>query len=269
MRIRYLYGYPVIAVLGYKNSGKTTLISLLVNSLRARGFKVGVIKHIADKYFTIDTPGTDTWKFKRCGSNVVGYVANSGEAGLYGDFGDLDMLLRFFLELGCGVVFLEGFSRWVRDRNDVAKIVCVRDFSEVSELTKGVVNVIAVCSPYISGNGVAKLPEQFDEVLTRVLKYIELQHKVREVLTQLPGLNCGKCGLQCCGEFALAVVRGLRKLEECKARGGSLAKVIVRDREIALNKFVSKLLHDIVLAILRNLKDVEVTGSECVEVTVR
>lgn len=258
----------MIAVLGYKNSGKTTLISLLVNSLQRRGVKVGVIKHIADKYFTIDTPGTDTWKFRGCGSSVVGYVADSGEAGLYGDLGDLGMLLRFFLELGCEVVFLEGFSRWVRDRGDVAKIVCVRGYSEVSELTEGVVNVIAVCSPYVSGDGIVKLPEQFNEVLTRVLKYVELQRKVREVLTQLPGLDCGKCGLRCCGEFALAVVRGLRKLEECRARGGSLSRVTVRGREVALNRFVSKLLHDIVLAILKNLKGVEVTGAEHIEVIV-
>ena len=35
----------VIAVCGCKNSGKTTLISRIVNKLSYEGFKVAVIKH--------------------------------------------------------------------------------------------------------------------------------------------------------------------------------------------------------------------------------
>ena len=50
-----------IAVIGWKNSGKTTLVSRLVANLRKKKFKVGVVKH-AHHSFDIDHPNTDSYK---------------------------------------------------------------------------------------------------------------------------------------------------------------------------------------------------------------
>ena len=46
--------------------------------------------------------------------------------------------------------------------------------------------------------------------------------KLREIVSLLPGKNCGKCGYENCGEFAVALVEGKAKPAECRK---SLSKV--------------------------------------------
>lgn len=61
---------PVVyAISGYKNSGKTTLMTRLIRELTHRGFLVATIKHDGHD-FTPDVPGTDSFRH--------------GEAGAYG-----------------------------------------------------------------------------------------------------------------------------------------------------------------------------------------
>ncbi len=57
----------VFAVSGYKNSGKTTLITALIPELVRRGYKVAVIKHDGHD-FESDVPGTDSYRFQKSGA---------------------------------------------------------------------------------------------------------------------------------------------------------------------------------------------------------
>jgi molybdopterin-guanine dinucleotide biosynthesis protein B len=54
---------PLFGVVGWKNSGKTTLMANLVRELSRRGFAVSVIKH-AHERFDIDHPGRDSFKLR-------------------------------------------------------------------------------------------------------------------------------------------------------------------------------------------------------------
>ena len=65
-----------IAVIGWKNSGKTTLVSRLVAHLRKKKFKVGVVKH-AHHSFDIDHPNTDRYKIREAGSYKTTIVLRS------------------------------------------------------------------------------------------------------------------------------------------------------------------------------------------------
>jgi len=58
----------IISVLGYKKTGKTTLVERLVKALKKHG-TVGTIKHLHDH--SLHTPNTDTWKHARAGADVV------------------------------------------------------------------------------------------------------------------------------------------------------------------------------------------------------
>jgi len=58
----------IFAVCGKKNTGKTTLITKMVQSLKTKGLRVGIIKHDGHD-FTIDHAGTDTSKFRAAGSD--------------------------------------------------------------------------------------------------------------------------------------------------------------------------------------------------------
>ncbi len=72
----------IISVAGYKKSGKTTLIELLVAALKEYG-SVGTVKHLHEH--DINTPGTDTWKHKRAGADVVVGVTGSERVKFSGD----------------------------------------------------------------------------------------------------------------------------------------------------------------------------------------
>lgn len=60
----------VVCIVGSKKSGKTSLISRLVETLVDRGYRVGVVKN-SHQDIDLDTPGTDTWKFREAGAERV------------------------------------------------------------------------------------------------------------------------------------------------------------------------------------------------------
>ncbi len=60
----------IISLVGYANSGKTTLLVKLVRELKKRGFKVATVKHHHGD-FEIDVPGKDTWHHARAGADTV------------------------------------------------------------------------------------------------------------------------------------------------------------------------------------------------------
>ncbi len=66
---------PVIAFAAYSGTGKTTLIEQIIRCLKARGLRVGVIKHDAHE-FEIDHEGKDSWRFAHAGADVT--IVGSG-----------------------------------------------------------------------------------------------------------------------------------------------------------------------------------------------
>lgn len=62
----------VIAVIGAgQNSGKTTAVVALVSEFSKRGIRVGTIKQIHERNFSIDTRGKDTWRQTEAGAKIV------------------------------------------------------------------------------------------------------------------------------------------------------------------------------------------------------
>jgi molybdopterin-guanine dinucleotide biosynthesis protein B len=59
---------PVVAVVGFSDSGKTSLMVDLIPEMRSRGLRVGTIKHHAHE-LEVDLPGKDTWKHRRAGAD--------------------------------------------------------------------------------------------------------------------------------------------------------------------------------------------------------
>jgi len=61
---------PVVSFVGNSGAGKTTLLEKLVRELKARGYRVAVVKH-AHHDFQIDHEGKDSWRFAQAGSDCV------------------------------------------------------------------------------------------------------------------------------------------------------------------------------------------------------
>ncbi|MCK5659942.1 MAG: molybdopterin-guanine dinucleotide biosynthesis protein B, partial [Methanosarcinales archaeon] len=65
----------IIAIIGHKNSGKTSLVLDIINKLKQRG-RVGTIKHMADH--AIDSDGTDTASHFAAGADTTIGIGSDG-----------------------------------------------------------------------------------------------------------------------------------------------------------------------------------------------
>ncbi|MEL6427459.1 MAG: molybdopterin-guanine dinucleotide biosynthesis protein B, partial [Pseudomonadota bacterium] len=60
----------VYGIVGWKNSGKTTLVERLVVEITGRGFSVSTVKH-AHHTFDVDHPGKDSHRHRSAGAQEV------------------------------------------------------------------------------------------------------------------------------------------------------------------------------------------------------
>ena len=60
----------IAGIVGWHDSGKTTLVVQLVAELAGRGYRVSTVKH-AHHVFDVDTPGKDSWKHRESGATEV------------------------------------------------------------------------------------------------------------------------------------------------------------------------------------------------------
>lgn len=128
----------VFQIVGYKNSGKTTLICELLPLLGQRGFRVGTIKHDAHS-FTMDTPGTDTWKHREAGADMVAITSQESTAVFEQRHTPLNQLINRMRVMD--IVLVEGFKD-----EGYPKIVLLRG-EEDEELLDRLDGVLAVVSP--------------------------------------------------------------------------------------------------------------------------
>ena len=111
---------PVIyAISGYKNSGKTTLMTALVTELTRRGHRVATIKHDGHD-FDPDVPGTDSYRHRTAGAYGTAVFSENrfmvtktwdrvNETTLFSAFPEADVLL---LEGFKDSSFPKYFCRW-------------------------------------------------------------------------------------------------------------------------------------------------------------
>jgi molybdopterin-guanine dinucleotide biosynthesis protein B len=138
----------VVAVVGTKNSGKTTTIEYLVSELTKRGHKIAVIKHISKPDFTIDTPGKDTWKFANAGAKTIISVAQNEVAKIEKiklENVTIEMLLKKCSN--CELVIIEGLKKLVGTNQDIPKIIIVKTKKEVDNALKKFKPILAFSGP--------------------------------------------------------------------------------------------------------------------------
>lgn len=113
---------PMVAVIGRKHSGKTTLVVRLAAELGARGHRVMTIKH-GSHTFNIDPETTDTYRHYHEGNVAkVAMVAPDKFALIerHADEPTLESIVRHHMH-DAGVIVCEGFTR-----SDLPKIEIFR-----------------------------------------------------------------------------------------------------------------------------------------------
>lgn len=103
---------PVFGVVGWKNSGKTTLVARLVEEFTRRGLTVSTIKH-AHHAFDVDQPGRDSYRFREAGAQRVALVSARRWALIHELRGEPEPSFEDMLaHIGpCDLVLVEGFKR--------------------------------------------------------------------------------------------------------------------------------------------------------------
>jgi molybdopterin-guanine dinucleotide biosynthesis adapter protein len=102
---------PVIGIVGWKKSGKTTLVVGLIEEFTRRGLKVASVKH-AHHNFQVDDQDTDSARHRRAGAAQVAVVSARRWA-LIGELGDEPEpdLAEVIGWLGpCDLVIVEGYK---------------------------------------------------------------------------------------------------------------------------------------------------------------
>lgn len=107
---------PAVAVVGRKNSGKTTLVVALVAELKRRGLRVATLKH-GHHAFEFDQPGRDSWRHVHEGGAEAVIMASGSKVGvvMHRDDGEpepdpRELIHRFYGGRGYDVVVVEGYK---------------------------------------------------------------------------------------------------------------------------------------------------------------
>jgi molybdopterin-guanine dinucleotide biosynthesis protein MobB len=111
----------VFGIVGWKNNGKTTLVTRLVEDLTARGLAVSTVKH-AHHEFDIDQPGKDSHRHRMAGAQEV-LVTSARRWALIHELRDrpepgLEELLEKMAPVD--LVLVEGFKRHVHPKIEVS-----------------------------------------------------------------------------------------------------------------------------------------------------
>jgi molybdopterin-guanine dinucleotide biosynthesis adapter protein len=98
-------------IVGRKKSGKTSLLVRLLPLLRARGLRVGTVKHSAHPH-SLDREGSDSWRHREAGAEVtigITAAAVSIHLPLPGDSAALEALIARETG-GLELMLIEGWS---------------------------------------------------------------------------------------------------------------------------------------------------------------
>lgn len=134
---------PVFGIVGWKNSGKTTLTERLVAELTRRGRRIATVKH-AHHAFDIDHPGTDSFRHREAGAQEVAIVSANRWALIHELRGEEEPPLSAILERlsACDLVLVEGYKRDPHAKIEVRRLDA-RDRAPLSPTDPTIVAIAA------------------------------------------------------------------------------------------------------------------------------
>lgn len=238
----------VFSVIGISKSGKTTTVENVIKELKKRRYTVGSVKEIHFEDFAIDEEGTNTYRHKIAGAQLVSARGYHETDILFPEKLSIDKLLSFYEQ---DYVVLEG----VRDGN-IPKIVTAHTVEEIEERFDEYVFCISgrIADEIKEYKGVPVI-----NCLTETEKLTDLiEEKVFEKLPDFPVDCCGKCGYDC-RTLGINILKGKAKREDCILSKGN-TKLYIDGQEIQMVPFVQKLLYNSVLGIVKELDGYKENG---------
>lgn len=136
---------PVFGVTGWKNSGKTTLLTRLVGEFTRRGLTISTVKH-AHHDFDIDKPATDSFRHRQAGAREVMIVSGNRWALMHELRAEAEPTLREILQRisPCDLILVEGYKREAHPKIEARR----REAGRVEPLAPGDPSIIAVAADH-------------------------------------------------------------------------------------------------------------------------
>jgi molybdopterin-guanine dinucleotide biosynthesis protein B len=220
--------FKAVSVVGFKKSGKTTLVLELARELTERGRKVAAVKFT---HHGLDLDGTDTSRFAQECVCVAGISPKTTTL----LWNSARQLQDIFPLLDADIVLVEGGKSltWL------PRIVALGADEDESMLDNGLA---------LASWGPGSLPgvRTADSVA-------ELATLADSRAFSLPGLDCGACGRESCLALAREIVAGKADADFCVAMHAKLC-VKVGGRRLALNPFLDRLVTGTIRGLLTELK---------------
>lgn len=174
----------MVAAVGVSGSGKTVTLEYLISRLSAEGYKIGSIKHVHHKGFTMDKEGTNTWRYAKAGSKVI--VAISPEEidiikKTQMALNDLDRIIALLSDEKLDIVFIEGFHSLIAKRKDVPKIVTAKDEEGLKQTLEGTEEPIIAIAGVVAKNSASstyrdvpliKVPEDGEKLVDLIKNHL-------------------------------------------------------------------------------------------------
>ncbi len=241
----------IFSVFGISSSGKTTTIENIIRELKKRRYSVGSIKEIHFEEFAIDTEGSNTFRHRLAGAELItarGYYETDI---LFKEKLPISKILRFYEH---DYVVMEG----VTDYN-MPKIITAHDEKEIEErLDDTVFAISGIISNRITeykGIPVINSMNNIEDLVNLI------EEKVYERLPDFDAHCCSECGYDC-RTLGVKILKGEAKRSDCVISNKRI-KLQIDDKDIEMVPFVQNILYNSIEGVIKELdgytKDAKIT----------
>jgi len=241
----------VLSVVGFTQSGKTTTIEAIIRELKRRRYSVGSVKDIHFEAFQMDDEGTNSYRHKEAGAQLVTARGLNETNILLQYHEDIYKILRFYDH---DYVILEGVAE-----GNFPKLIAAKD-------EEGIEGKLDHKALLITGKIADHIETYKGLPAMSGLKDIEglvdfIEEKVPEMLPHFDKNCCGICGMSC-EQMLVEIMNDRKAREDCLLNSKNI-KLDIDGQSIDMVPFVQDILRNNVLAIVKELdgykKDSKIT----------
>lgn len=233
----------VLSIAGYHHTGKTTVVVELLRELNRRGYSTATIKDIHAENFSMEKPGSNTWKHWEAGGEAV-FARGRDET--YQIWHRRLELTEMLAHLSTDFVLVEGMKSAALPR-----IICAENEEQLAELVDE--TVFAVSGKYADDHEkYHDLPVISARDNINCLADL-VENRVFPVLPLAKPECCSACGMSC-REMTSAILAGKRSRQDCLISEKTGLSVKVDGRKLTMVPFVNRLLRQVIRALLGNLE---------------
>jgi molybdopterin-guanine dinucleotide biosynthesis protein B len=224
-----------VQIVGYKNSGKTTLALDLSKLFKEKGLKVGCVKFA---HHSLDKADSDTDKLSKQAKVVVGISKDNTQ--IFFDHKKKFLEVVSFMDVD--ILLIEGGKHEI---DFLPRIVVTNSVEDIFKLKDEL--TISVYSPGMENEKLQKI-----SLITKDI--LELADIILEKAFFLPGINCGMCGEDSCRDLGRKILQGKADITSCASLNTSKLKVEINGKPLSLNPFIQELIESTICGLLSPLK---------------